>query len=74
MQLKKRTVQRNAKCPCGSGKKVKHCCLPQIFELGDRMEAGESAQSVIVDRIFRTKVVSGVEAITTEPPANQKGV
>ena len=22
-------VQRNAPCPCGSGKKYKHCCLIQ---------------------------------------------
>ena len=24
--LKKRKIQRNEKCPCGSGKKYKHCC------------------------------------------------
>jgi len=23
-------VRRNATCPCGSGKKAKHCCLPRI--------------------------------------------
>jgi len=25
-------VGRNDKCPCGSGKKYKHCCLPKIKE------------------------------------------
>jgi len=26
-RLPKRLVGRNALCPCGSGRKVKHCCL-----------------------------------------------
>ena len=25
-EFKKRKIQRNEKCPCGSGKKYKHCC------------------------------------------------
>ena len=25
-------VGRNNKCPCGSGKKYKHCCLPKEIE------------------------------------------
>ncbi len=25
-EMKERKVPRNAKCPCGSGKKYKHCC------------------------------------------------
>jgi len=27
------TPRRNAPCPCGSGKKAKRCCLPNIHRL-----------------------------------------
>jgi hypothetical protein len=27
------TPRRNAKCPCGNGKKAKRCCLPNIHRL-----------------------------------------
>jgi hypothetical protein len=27
---KEKTPRRNAKCPCGSGKKAKKCCLKKI--------------------------------------------
>lgn len=28
----KAKTQRNDKCPCGSGKKYKKCCLPKILK------------------------------------------
>ncbi|MBI2478818.1 MAG: SEC-C domain-containing protein, partial [Planctomycetia bacterium] len=30
--MARRNVSRNAPCPCGSGKKYKHCCLRKGFE------------------------------------------
>lgn len=30
--MKKRKLSRNAQCPCGSGKKYKHCCIGKGFE------------------------------------------
>jgi hypothetical protein len=30
---KEKTPRRNAKCPCGSGKKAKKCCLNKIKAL-----------------------------------------
>lgn len=27
MPLKSEKIERNAPCPCGSGKKYKHCCI-----------------------------------------------
>jgi hypothetical protein len=34
-------IGRNAPCPCGSGKKYKHCCLPVLHRLGPIPDAPE---------------------------------
>jgi len=42
-------VGRNDLCPCGSGKKYKHCCLPKI-------KANEQSSRTKVEKKFkRTK-------------------
>src|SRR5437016_4350378 len=28
--MAKQKIGRNALCPCGSGRKFKHCCLPKV--------------------------------------------
>ena len=34
-------IRRNAKCPCGSGKKFKHCCRDHVLgELHDSCDEG----------------------------------
>jgi SEC-C motif len=35
-------LSRNARCPCGSGKKYKHCCYGKGFE--DDLDLGASPQ------------------------------
>ena len=37
-----RTVERNERCPCMSGQKAKHCCLPRIDGIRDRLRSGET--------------------------------
>jgi len=46
--------RRNGPCPCGSGKKTKKCCLPEIRKFQDRIAKGESPQSLVVERILGT--------------------
>jgi len=47
---------RNDKCPCGSGKKYKHCCLPKIKanELPPRIRVEESVKE-LEKKFKRTK-------------------
>lgn len=50
-----RKVSRNAPCPCGSGKKYKHCCLGKDFDwvetddggIGRSIEMSEELQEVV---------------------------
>ena len=44
-------VSRNDKCPCGSGKKAKHCCLNQIKMLKALPDAVRAR--LITDSILR---------------------
>ena len=34
--MPRKKLSRNAPCPCGSGKKYKHCCHGKDFELSGR--------------------------------------
>lgn len=45
-------IKRNDKCQCGSGKKVKRCCIKTIEQLRARVEAGEDPQAIMVQRIL----------------------
>jgi uncharacterized protein YecA (UPF0149 family) len=36
-----RTIGRNEPCPCGSGKKVKHCCRQTKFYYYHQKEGGK---------------------------------
>ncbi len=35
-----RKLSRNAPCPCGSGKKYKHCCIRKDFEWVETDDGG----------------------------------
>lgn len=37
-------IGRNEKCPCGSGKKYKHCCLQRDLEAAKNKETLKSAE------------------------------
>jgi len=49
---KETKYKRNDKCPCGSGKKLKHCCIEKIKELQAAMDAGRNPQSILVNDIL----------------------
>ncbi len=40
------SVGRNAKCPCGSGKKYKHCCLEKDREAAKMAELAKISDAV----------------------------
>ncbi len=52
MRLRSTKIRRNEKCPCGSGKKLKHCCLGKVKALQAATEAGIDPQTLICDQIF----------------------
>ena len=54
-------IKRNATCPCGSGKKTKHCCMRQIQMFADGIEAGLTPAQIITMGILRA-VAAPVEA------------
>lgn len=56
MRLLSTRIKRNAPCPCGSGKKIKHCCIQQIKELQQAANAGISPVTVEAARILQEKV------------------
>ncbi len=46
-------VGRNAPCPCGSGRKYKHCCLGQATPSSGQMEATKEAlQAALAEKDF----------------------
>lgn len=47
-------IGRNEQCPCGSGKKFKHCCLP-------KQQAGVTPSSP--EAAFKISLISEIEAI-----------
>jgi len=44
--------KRNGKCPCGSGKKLKHCCITKIKEMQTAADEGKNPQTILVNDIF----------------------
>lgn len=46
------TIQRNKPCPCGSGRKTKHCCINKIRDFQNDIEAGKTPQEIVVERIL----------------------
>jgi len=57
---------RNEKCPCGSGKKAKKCCLPAIRQFAALPQAVR--EQIVVERLLRKPNVVTVNGgtITTE--------
>jgi len=47
---KEKLPRRNEKCPCGSGKKAKKCCLPAIQAFAALPQAVR--EQIVVARIF----------------------
>ena len=58
---KEKLPGRNDKCPCGSGKKAKKCCLDKIKAFAALPPA--IREQVIVNRILSRPVVATEEAL-----------
>ncbi len=55
MKLKSLKHRRNDKCPCGSKKKLKNCCLPKIKRAQAGIEAGKSQAQIMNEELFGIK-------------------
>lgn len=52
LKLQSTAIKRNQKCPCNSGKKLKHCCIGQIKEMQAAVDAGIDPRTILVNRIL----------------------
>jgi hypothetical protein len=50
--LKSQKKRRNEKCPCGSGKKLKHCCLAKVLRIEAKVAAGLSQDQIMNEELF----------------------
>ena len=53
--LKSQKKRRNEKCPCGSGKKLKHCCLEKVKRIEAKVKAGMSRDEIMNEEIFKSE-------------------
>jgi len=49
---KETKYKRNGKCPCGSGKKLKNCCIAQIKAMQTAMDVGQDPQTILINSIL----------------------
>jgi hypothetical protein len=57
-KLKSEKMRRNDPCPCGSGKKLKNCCLKKVQRVRAGILAGKSREKIQNEELFihgRTK-------------------
>jgi hypothetical protein len=54
-------VGRNDRCPCGSGKKAKKCCLPEIQRF-------QSLPPAIQEHAFVSRILGHDSRVPTVPP------
>ena len=66
---------RNAPCPCGSGKKYKHCCLPKDEDAAreasaqkKKAEAEEQRERALSLRAVRERIEAELEHATGLDP------
>lgn len=55
VMLKSQKKQRNKKCPCGSEKKFKYCCLEKVKRIEAGIEAGKSRDQIMNEEFFESK-------------------
>lgn len=54
MLLKKSIpIKRNAPCPCGSRRKLKHCCIRVVKEVSAAVNAGVSQETIMTRQLFQ---------------------
>ena len=56
----RRRIGRNERCPCGSGKKYKRCCLREDRAAGARRPPGEQGLAAIIPRL------NGIDAMSRD--------
>jgi hypothetical protein len=66
--MKKKALSRNAPCPCGSGKKYKHCCLKADLKI---IPAVKKDATFSLDN--DTKITRSVISQDSIPTHNQDG-
>jgi uncharacterized protein YecA (UPF0149 family) len=49
---KETKYKRNAKCPCGSGKKLKHCCIDKVKAMQTAVDNRLDPQTILVNQIL----------------------
>jgi uncharacterized protein YchJ len=59
-------IGRNASCPCGSGRKYKHCCLAKDEEAARKARAAAAARTPAPDE-GETAVVKTPKHTTAQP-------
>ncbi len=52
MKLRGYKIKRNGKCPCGSGKKLKQCCIEKVKEMQTAVDEGRNPQTILVNDIL----------------------
>jgi len=55
-------VKRNKPCPCGSGKKLKHCCINVVKEVRLAIEAGVSQDAIFTRQLFKQPLIQEGES------------
>jgi len=50
--LRTQKKKRNAKCPCGSGKKLKYCCLKKVERVEAGIDAGKTREQIMNEELF----------------------
>lgn len=64
-----KTVPKNSPCPCGSGKKYKHCCMAKDTELVEATQV-----PAIFMRCNDTDILHSVTSLESIPPHNKNGL
>ncbi len=54
--LKSQKKRRNEKCPCGSGKKLKRCCLEKVKRVEASIASGKTQAQVMNEEFFRHSI------------------
>jgi hypothetical protein len=55
-KLKSQKHRRNDPCPCGSGAKLKNCCLGKMRRIQAGLLAGKSREKIQNEETFRQEV------------------
>ncbi len=52
-------IRRNTLCPCGSGRKLKRCCIQMARDFRNALEAGVSPDTIRTRHSFKQPLIQG---------------